>query len=184
MKKRKLKILNFLCLTDEKYNKIREYRNQEYIRNVSLNKDIISKSEHQDYKKLLEKKENYFAYLILNDEKDYGVISFTKIGEDICTLGDYLVNDDYKYEGGGVVNRFCINYLANRLGFNYVRAMQHINNTRGNRGGGVLTIKSLGTKDNFQEYLAEIPNFNDERIKNTKARAMFDKLYEIKELNL
>lgn len=184
MKKRELEIINFLYLTEEKYNKIREYRNQEYIREISFNTSIISEEDHKKYKKLLEKKDIYFAYLIINNGFDYGVITLEKLSEDNWYIGDYLVNEDYKYEGGGIVNRFCINYLCNNLNIKFVRAKQHEENTRGNRGGGVFTIEHISQEDGFNEFLAEVPDFNHPTILETKARKMFDKIYKIETINL
>ena len=79
MKKREIKIINFLNLSEEKYMNILEYRNQEYIRNVSLNTNYISIEDHKKYFELLVKKDNYFAFLITNDNKDYSVINLKKI---------------------------------------------------------------------------------------------------------
>lgn len=184
MKKRDLKIINFLYLSDEKLKKIREYRNQEYVRDVSISKNIISENEHKNYLTLLEKKDKYFAFLVLNEEKDYGVITFNKIDDKIYYIGDYLVKEEYKFEGGGIANRFCINILCNRLNIKFLKAKQQIDNTRGNRGGGVFTLEHTSCKDGFNEYLVEVPSFDDERISNTKAKKMFDKLYTIKEVKI
>lgn len=184
MKKRILRIINFLYLSNEKYSKIREYRNQDYIRKMSLNSNIILEKEHQNYKKLLQEKQNHFAFLVTSDDKDYGVITLKKDEDNVYTIGDYLVNEVYQYEGGGVANRFCINYLCNKLEIKYVRAKQHKSNTRGNRGGGVFTVEHINSDDIFNEYLAEVPNFNDEKVLNTKARKVFDKLYIIEEVKL
>lgn len=184
MKTRKLRIINFLYLDDKKYKQIREYRNQKYIREVSLNQNKITVEEHQSYKILLNQQDIYFAYLILCDERDYGVITFKKIDNNTCYIGDYLVKEKYKYEGGGIVNRFCINYLCNKINIKYIRAKQFLNNTRGNRGGGVFTIEHISSNNGYNEYLSEVPKFYEEKNLATKARKMFDKIYKITEIIL
>ena len=62
MKKREIKIINFLNLSEEKYMNILEYRNQEYIRNVSLNTNYISIEEFSNNINELKK-----IYLISDD---------------------------------------------------------------------------------------------------------------------
>ncbi len=186
MKKRKLKIINFLYLDDEKYNKIREYRNQEYIRKVSLDDRIITKEEHQNYKKLLEKKDKYFAYLITCDDEDYAVITFKKLDDDTYNIGEYLVKEEYKYEGGGVVNRYCILLLCNKLDIKLVRFQILWYNSRGFKAGNVSKIKESTYNQNngFIEGLLEMLDFNDKEVVESKARKLFDKMYEIIEVKL
>ncbi len=184
MQKRKLKIINFLYLTDEKYNKIREYRNQEYIRKVSLNTKIISKEEHKNYKFFLEERKKYFAYLILNDEKDYGVITLKKDFDMTYTVGDYLIDGSSKYEGGGVVNRFCIMYLCNMLNIKYLNSEFKIDNTRGHRAGLISKVNSCIEKDGFFIEYSQVLDFNNKSVIESKARKLFDKIYEIEEIKL
>ncbi|MFW3341648.1 hypothetical protein [Aliarcobacter butzleri] len=184
MKKKEIKIINFLHLEEEKYNKILEYRNQEYIRKVSTNQNIISKEEHINYLELLKKKDKYFAFLIINNEQDYGIISLKKITDDTYSIGDYLVNEDYKFEGGGVVNRFCLLYICNKLNIKYITYDIKYSNKRGFRAGSIAKINSYLEKDGFFSETAEVLNFFDKDILNSKPRKLFDKLYEIKECQI
>ena len=185
MKKREIKIVNFLYLDEKKYNKILEYRNQEYIRKVSINENIISKKEHKDYLELLKKKDKYFSFLITINKKDYGVISLKKITEDTYSIVDYLVKEEYKFEGGGIVNRICLSYIASKLNIKYLKSKQLIDNTRGNRLGGVKTIEVIRCENSdFNEIKAVVDNFYDESIINSKSRMLFDKLYDIKDCQI
>ncbi|UXC29330.1 hypothetical protein N3114_11845 [Aliarcobacter butzleri] len=184
MKKKEIKIINFLYLDEEEYNKILEYRNQEYIRKVSTNQDIISQEEHKNYLGLLRKKEKYFAFLIRNNDRDYGVISLKKITDDTYYIGDYLVNEDYKFEGGGVVNRFCILYICNKLNIKYITYDIKYINTRAFRAGSIAKI--INYTEDYESFneTAEVLDFLDKDILNSKPRKLFDKLYEIKECQI
>lgn len=184
MKKRELRIINFLHLSEEEYGKILEYRNQEYIRKVSINPNIISQYDHKNYLELLKKEDEYFAFIIKNDNKDYGVISLKKLSEDTYNIGDYLVKDDYKFEGGGVVNKFCILYICNKLNIKYLSYDIKYSNKRGLRTGTIAKIKYYEEKDGFFSETSEVLNFFDKDILNSKPRKLFDKLYEIKECQI
>lgn len=179
MKKREIKIVNFLYLDEKKYNKILEYRNQEYIRKVSINSNLITKEQHMNYLELLKKKDEYFAFLIINNDQDYGVISLKKITDDTYYIGDYLVKEDYKFEGGGVVNRFCVQYICNKLDIKYLTSDIKYSNTRTFRSGKIGELISREIKDETFSDTIEIFDFFNKDVLNSKARKMFDKLYEI-----
>lgn len=179
MKKREIKIINFLNLSEEKYMNILEYRNQEYIRNVSLNTNYISIEDHKKYFELLVKKDNYFAFLITNDNKDYSVINLKKINNNTYYIGDYLVKEEFKFEGGGVVNRFCVQYICNKLDIKYLTSDVKYSNTRTFRSGKIGELISREIKDETFSDTIEIFDFFNKDVLNSKARKMFDKLYEI-----
>ena len=184
MKKKEIKIINFLHLSEEEYAKILEYRNQGYIREVSTNQNIISKEEHKNYLYLLKRKDIYFSFLITNDDKDYGVISLKKITDDTYFIGDYLVKEESKFEGGGVVNKFCILYLCNKLNIKHLSYDIKYSNTRGFRTGAIAKINYYEEKDGFFSETSEVLNFFDKDIINSKPRKLFDKLYEIRECQI
>lgn len=184
MKKRKLKIINFLYLSDDKYEQIREYRNQEYVREVSLNQNKISPQEHFEYKKLLEKKDKHSAYLILCDDKDYGVITFKKDSSDTSYIGSYLVDENYKYEGGGVVIRYSTIILCNKLEVKLLKTELKKTNTRGARTGVIAQVEGGSYEGEYIKEDIKVFNFDDDIVKNTKPRRLFDRLYEITEIML
>lgn len=179
MKKQELRIINFLYLSDEKYNKIREYRNQYFIRQFSFSKKIISSKEHKEYKKILEKKENYFAFLITKNNNDYSVITLKKVDREQYSVGEYLVKEEYKYEGGGIVTRFCMSYILNSLKIKYIKSEHSIKNRRGYRSGVIADIKEETYANGYLSEIIEVLEFNHPRSKDTKARRCFDKIYEI-----
>lgn len=181
MKKRELKIINFLHLSDEKYNQIREYRNQKFIREVSLNQDIITSKEHNEYKKLLQEKDKFFAFLILSNDKDYSVLSFKKIDGRTYYIGDYLVKEEYKYEGGGVVNRFCTIQICDKLNIQYLKYNIKLTNSRGFRAGAITNIQQSEVKNGIITELARVRDLNDTELNNSKAKILFDKMYKIVE---
>ena len=179
MQKRKLKIINFLYLSVEKYNKIREYRNQDFIREFSFFKKLISIEEHKKYKEMLEEKENHFAFLITKDDYDYSVITLKKIDNEKYSVGEYLIKEEYKYEGGGIVTRFCMSYLLNNLKIKFIKSSHSIENRRGYRSGIIAEVKDEIYEDGYLSETIEVLEFNHPKSKENKARKCFDKIYEI-----
>ncbi|MCR4941762.1 MAG: hypothetical protein K5978_03075 [Campylobacter sp.] len=179
MKKRKIQIINFLHLSEEKYNKIREYRNQEYVRKVSNSTSLISLAEHENYHKLLEQKDKFFAWLLVVDGRDYGVITLKKLSDENYYAGDYLVNEIYKFEGGGVVNSLCTLFICNKIGAKFISYDIKTDNTRAYRRGSIGEVQSHEAKqDSFCELL-KLTDFYDANLLKTRARIAFDKMYEI-----
>ena len=179
MKKRKLNIINFLYLSEDKYNNIREYRNQDFVREFSFSRKIISIIEHKKYKEMLEKKEDYFAFLITKDNSDYSVITLKKIDNGKYSVGEYLVKEEYKYEGGGIVTRFCMSYILNKLNIKCIISQHSIENRRGYRSGVIAEIKDETYDNGYLSETIEVLEFNDPKSKESKARKCFDKIYEI-----
>lgn len=184
MEKHTLKIINFLHLDKIKYHTILEYRNQPYIRKVSQNEKVITPQEHQKYLKLLQQQDKYFAFLITKNEEDYGVVTLQKITDDTYTIGDYLVKELFQFEGGGVVNRICISFIATKLKIKYLQTTQKKNNTRSNRAGGVKTFKITSIDEHFNEVIATVDDFYSLETINSKPRRLFDKLYTISDFIL
>lgn len=185
MKKREIRIVNFLNLSKEHYYKILEYRNQDFVREVSNSANYITQKEHTNYLKLLEKKDKFFAFLILVDGKDYGVVSLKKTAEDTCYIGHYLVDELYKFEGGGVVARCCISYICAKLNVRYTSYSIKTSNTRGFRTSrDTAHLVSAREQNGFCEGIIEILNFNSKEFKNSKSKKLFDKLYEINDCEL
>jgi len=184
LKKRDIKIINFLYLSKKEYNKILEYRNQEYIREISVNSDLITEKEHNSYFKTLKKKDHSLAFLIRVNDEDYGVISLKKTTNDTYYVGDYLIKEESKFEGGGILNRICISYISSKLNIKYLKTKQYETNTRGNRCGGVKTINIIRNSDGFNEITSVIDDFYDKDVINSKARKLFEKLYVIKECQI
>lgn len=180
---KQIKIINFLHLDEEKYFQILKYRNQEFIKNISLDQKAITIKEHENYRKLLEKKDEYFAFLITCDGEDYGVISLKDLKNGYFRTGDYLVDEDFKFGGGGVVISICEAYLFDRLNIKFVSYEINTDNKRALRNNQIIEItqdeKSSG------DYLirkSRILNVNSLEFKNLKAKKLFDKLYKIEEI--
>lgn len=180
MKKREVSIINFLHLNNEEYYKILEYRNQEFVRKFSKNKNIISQEEHENYHKLLEKKDKFFAFLIRVDGKDYGVLNLKQQDANTYYVGDYLVKEDYKFEGGGVVNTICLNYICENLGIKYLFYEILRANTRVFRLGINKIHSQQDNGDSFYETVEIVPLKDSS---NSKIKKIFDKMYEITNYN-
>ena len=184
MRKKELRIINFLNLSHEKYMKILEYRNQEFVRVVSNSTELITSKQHNDYHKLLEKKDIFFAFLITCEDKDYAVINFKKLEDGSFYVGYYLVDELYKFEGGGVVLHNCMMFICWKLGIKFISYDIKIENSRVFRVGyGGKTISSSQNGDSYH-YITELFEFDNDIVKNTKSRKLFDKLYDIKEMQI
>lgn len=180
MIKKQIKIVNFLQLNDEKFEQIRTYRNQKFIRAVSLNEDKITKEQHQTYKKLLLQKKDFFAYLLLCDEKDYGVISLTK-NEDSFDIGTYLVDELYKYEGGGLACHFCVLFICEKLNIKIVSYKIKSHNTRIFRNGNLGEVLQSGFENDLISGKVLLDDFYGQKNMSLKQRKLFDRVYEIVE---
>lgn len=181
MHQKSVKIINFLHLSKEKYDKILEYRNQAYIREASLNTDIITKQQHENYLNLLKKQDIFFAFLVTVQDNDYAVINLKKVDADTFYIGDYLVNEIYKFEGGGVVSKFCIHYICQKMGAKFIKYDIKHTTTRNLRTGKMGdVIEHKDDKDSFTQTV-KIYDYNDPEVLNSKQRKLFDKMYSIKE---
>ncbi|BCX79197.1 hypothetical protein [Campylobacter sp. 19-13652] len=181
MQQKSVRIVNFLHLSPEKYDKILEYRNQKYVREASLNTDIITKNQHENYLNLLKKQDLFFAFLITVDDKDYAVISLKKVNDDTFYIGDYLVNEVYKFEGGGVVNKFCTHYICEKLGAKFISYDILYTTTRNLRTGKMGEVVAHKENDSSFTQTTKLYSYNSLEILNSKQRKLFDKMYEIKE---
>ena len=179
MGKHKICIINFLFLDAQKYNEILNYRNKEFVRKVSLNQNFITEEEHKKYHQLLENKDSHFAFLITKNDCDYGVITLKKIDETTYYIGDYLVDENYKFEGGGIVTNYCLLYVLNKMNIKFINYLIQKNNTRSKRIGEYGNIISKNEDNEFYDFKVEISDFNSPYILNLKSRQLFDKMYYI-----
>ena len=167
MRKKELRIINFLNLSYEKYMKILDYRNQEFVRAVSNSTEPITTKQHNDYHKLLEKRDIFFAFLITCDDKDYAVI-----------------NELYNCEGGGVVLHNCMMFICWKLGIKIISYEVRYTNSRGFRVGQGGTLISSRNEENYFYHTSKLYDYDSKILKETKSRKLFDKLYEIKEMQI
>ncbi|HEY9206263.1 MAG TPA: UDP-4-amino-4,6-dideoxy-N-acetyl-beta-L-altrosamine N-acetyltransferase [Candidatus Methanoperedens sp.] len=110
---KKVKLINFINLTDEEKEMIRKWRNNKNIRKLMFSDHIISAEEHSNFiVKLKEDNKNFF-WLVKNNEEPIGVISLNRT--DFANKNAYLglyVNPDYKVLGAGQILMGCIKKLA------------------------------------------------------------------------
>lgn len=184
MKKKELRIINFLNLSHEKYMQILKYRNQEFVRVVSNSTELITTKQHNDYHKLLEKRDIFFAFLITCDDKDYAVINFKKLEDGSFYVGYYLVDELYKFEGGGVVLHNCMMFICWKLGIKLISYEVRYTNSRGFRVGQGGTLISSRNEENYFYHTSKLYDYDSKILKETKSRKLFDKLYDIKEMQI
>lgn len=184
MTKKEIKIVNFIYLNKEKLDQILKYRNQKFIREVSAKAEIITQAQHEKYIKKLKQKDTHFAFLITVDDKDYAVINYKKLDEITYCIGDYLVDELYKFEGGGIVSKACLLYVCNKIGAKFITYQIAHTNTRNFRSGVLGNVIYHEDEEGFFNEKLEVADFYSKEIMQTKPRKLFDKLYEIKEVML
>ena len=180
MRKKRLEIINFVNLSDEKYRKILEYRNQEYVRTVSNSPEPITVKQHEAYREALKKRDKFFAFLITCDGEDYAVINLKKLDDGSFYLGYYLTDELYKFEGGGVAVHNCMMYICDRLKIKLISYDIKPENSRVfrvGRGGEDIAVSS---NSEALHHLVRLYGYDDERVKNSKSAKLFNKIYEIK----
>ena len=181
MRKKRLEIINFVNLSDEKHRKILEYRNQEYVRTVSNSLEPITVKQHEAYREALKKHDKFFAFLIMCDGEDYAVINLKKLDDGSFYLGYYLTDELYKFEGGGVAVHNCMMYICDRLKIKLISYDIKPENSRVFRVGQGGEDIAVSSNSEALHHLVRLYGYDDERVKNSKSAKLFNKIYEIKD---
>ena len=87
------------------------------------------------------------------------MLNLKKINNNTYYIGDYLVKEEFKFEGGGVVNRFCVQYICNKLDIKYLTSDIKYSNTRTFRSGKIGELISREIKDETFSDTIEIFDF-------------------------
>lgn len=87
------KFKNFVCLTYDEQLMILQWRNNENVRNVMVNKDLISKEDHLQFINGLKSRSDCYYWLVIDPQgTDIGVLDITHIdrNNDQGEVGFYL----------------------------------------------------------------------------------------------
>lgn len=131
MKKKHCKAIELKYLDDETIMKIRDWRNQGFVREVSVNQHIITEEEHLKFIDMVRNDKNRGLFVYYLDDVPFGVSQYTYCPEkDVVTNGNYLIDEEYQYLGYGLI----LIYFVNVINFEYMGF--------GNQYGEALTTNS------------------------------------------
>lgn len=114
IQKKKVEFKNVLYLSEEYKYKIREWRNQDFVRNNMINRNIISLDEHVKFLQNLELNSFKEMYLAFYDNVPFAILQLD-FSEDnqIMELGYYLIDSENLGCGLGVI----LNYASLKYAF-------------------------------------------------------------------
>ncbi len=107
------KIVNFVNLTFEEKEIVRNCRNNENIRKMMFSDSIISSEEHSNFINKLRKDNNNFYWIVKKGNEFIGTISMNRV--DMINKNAYIgiyTNPDYKLPGAGSILIKCLKKLA------------------------------------------------------------------------
>lgn len=181
--------VNFFNLNSEYKNKIREWRNQLFVREKMINKSIISKEEHEEFITNLTKKEDMF-YLFFFNRKPFGVASLKKVDDINYEYGQYLINKKDLNSGLGII----MEYIIHDMFFKNYYDKKILCKTKISNDKVIKIHNKFGYKDkknikiNNENYLLQEINYNDwnnnkQNIKTTLEKIFKINLEEVREWN-
>lgn len=104
-------LINFINLTDDEKEMIRNWRNHESVRNMMYSDHIITIEEHSKFIVRLRNESNNFYWMVRNKGKNIGTISLNRV--DFKNFNAYIgiySNPDLSGKGGLLIE--CLKFLA------------------------------------------------------------------------
>lgn len=124
-----LLLKNFVECDKKLLNEILLWRNHKDVRENSFNKNIINMEEHIKFIKSLKNDITKKYFIVLKDNEQIGVISFTNINQESAYAG-YYKNPYIEKKGiGDILLNEAVSYAATVLNIKYVYMEAFINNT-------------------------------------------------------
>lgn len=118
MEKKKFKAIELKYLDENTIHKIREWRNADFVREMSFTRHIISPEEHLAFIQNLKEDPNRGLFVLYFDDEPVAVFHYVLHPEsNSLTDSHYLTNEDYRYEGYGEV----VAYLIKSIMFNILK---------------------------------------------------------------
>lgn len=90
-------VKDFINLNDFEIDLVLNARNEEKVRKMCKNQNIISRQEHIDFIKSLHNNNAEKFFLVYVDSEPIGVISFTNIQEKKSSLGEYSIKSSVRF---------------------------------------------------------------------------------------
>lgn len=109
--------LNFEKVNKDNFRQILIWRNNDFVRNNMLFKDIITIEMHEKWFYNLDQKRNFY-YIVSLDQKPFGVFSISNINYDdkLGETGSYLVSQEFQNTGLAIKAGYGLAEIA----FNYL----------------------------------------------------------------
>ena len=109
MEKKKFRAIELKYLDENTIHKIREWRNADFVREMSFTKHIISPEEHAAFIQKLKDDPDRGLFVLYFDDEPIAVFHYVLYHDGNYVTGShYLTNGDYRYEGYGEVIAYLI----------------------------------------------------------------------------
>lgn len=97
--------------------KVLEWRNEESIRNVMFNSEIITNEQHTKWFHRISKSPYDISKIFYYDEVPYGVLNITRIDKvnETCEWGFYIGNQSSPKGMGAILGYTALNYIFEEL---------------------------------------------------------------------
>ena len=119
MKKMKFKAIELRCLDEHTIRNIREWRNQEFIKEQMFTQNEIGEDEHQAWIEAMRADDNRHLFVFYLDDAPFAVMQsryYPQYG--YAEIGDYLISEDYQAMGYGTfIKFFCAKIMYDHLGY-------------------------------------------------------------------
>ena len=115
--KKHFRAIELKYLDDATIMKIRDWRNQDFVRKNMLQQHIITKEEHLKYIKDVKQDKNRGLFVFYLDGEPFAVFQYRLLSEEKAVIpGTYLIHENYQIMGYGSV----LDYMANQIIYYYL----------------------------------------------------------------
>lgn len=132
MVKKRIKAIELRQLDEETICKIREWRNQDFVRKNMFHQDIITAEEHEQWIQKVRLDNNRYLFVLYIDDIPLGVCTYIyNMQDDIVEMGHYLISEEDQTMGYGVLlTYFGLDIMYNVLHYNRMRSQTLVTNKR------------------------------------------------------
>ena len=110
-------IINFKNVFDTPFSdKLRTWRNQDFVRLKMVNQDVITEEQHIKYLEKIRKDEKSKIYIAFDNAVPFGVVIFTiNAEENYIEPAQYLINESFLGKGYGKIIKYAQNNYIFRI---------------------------------------------------------------------
>ncbi|MEY7998798.1 GNAT family N-acetyltransferase [Clostridium sp. Mt-5] len=130
-----MKLINYKNILDldiNYKNKLRDWRNQDFVREKMFFSDIISEEDHKNFLRNLSIRNDKRVYVCSYDNNPVGVVSLDIFHENTSLeFGYYLIDKKFVNGGLGVILEYSVlNYGFNKLKVKYIFCRSKVSNKK------------------------------------------------------